>query len=69
MVEQLANCQAYAAAIKAAGGDITFIHLPDIGIRGNSHMMMVDKNNLQVADVIIKWFDQHVDNHNEYGGR
>lgn len=56
-----ANCQSYAASIKAAGGDITLIHLPDIGIRGNSHMMMLDKNNLQVANVILKWIAQHVD--------
>jgi hypothetical protein len=55
------NCQQYAAAIKAAGGDITFVHLPDIGIRGNSHMMMIDKNNLQVADVITDWVAKHVD--------
>ncbi len=26
--------------------------LPKAGIRGNSHMMMMDKNNLEVADVI-----------------
>ena len=55
------NCQQYAAAIKAAGGDITFVHLPDIGIRGNSHMMMIDMNNLQVADVITDWVAKHVD--------
>ena len=56
-----ANCQDYAKRIKALGGDITLIHLPDIGIRGNSHMMMIDKNNLQVADVIQAWMADHVD--------
>ena len=55
------SCQAYAQAIRAAGGDITFISLPDIGIHGNSHMMMLDKNNLQVADVILAWMRGHVD--------
>ncbi len=54
------SCMAYTQAIKAAGGDITFIHLPEIGIHGNSHMMMIDKNNLQVADVIISWIATHV---------
>ena len=29
--------------------------LPDIGIKGNAHMMMQDKNNMQVAEVIQKW--------------
>jgi hypothetical protein len=62
-----ANCQSYAASIKAAGGDVTLIHLPDIGIRGNSHMMMLDKNNLQVADVILNWIDSHVDRARTFG--
>ena len=31
------------------------INLPDIGIKGNSHMMMQDKNNPEIADVIQRW--------------
>ena len=31
------------------------IDLPQVGIKGNSHMMMMDKNNNQVADLIQKW--------------
>ena len=27
------------------------------GIRGNSHMIMQDKNNLQIADLILQWID------------
>ena len=54
------NCQHYQSLIKAAGGDIVFIHLPELGIRGNSHMMMLDKNNLQVADIIMFWISEHV---------
>ena len=30
------------------------------GIRGNSHMIMQDKNNLQIADVILNWIDEQV---------
>jgi pimeloyl-ACP methyl ester carboxylesterase len=37
------------------GGRAVLRKLPDAGIKGNSHMMMQDKNNLQVADVIIEW--------------
>ena len=33
---------------------------PDRGIRGNSHMIMQDKNNLQIADLILKWIDERV---------
>ena len=29
--------------------------LPALGIKGNGHMMMMDKNNLQIADLIIDW--------------
>ena len=27
----------------------------DIGIRGNSHMLMQDRNNVEIAEVIQKW--------------
>ena len=47
---------AYGEAIKAAGGSADWINLPDIGIKGNSHMVMQDKNSDQVAEVINKWF-------------
>jgi len=30
------------------------------GIPGNSHMMMQDKNNLQIADFILQWIDEQV---------
>ncbi len=44
-----------------ADDDATLVHLPEIGIFGNSHMMMQDKNNLQVANVILAWIEQHVE--------
>jgi hypothetical protein len=53
-------CVTEMQQIDGAGGDMTFISLPAIGIHGNSHMMMLDHNNLQVADVIIEWIDRHV---------
>jgi hypothetical protein len=31
------------------------VNLPDVGIKGNSHMLMMDKNNAQVSDLIQKW--------------
>lgn len=61
-LNSLQSCQAYANRIRALGGDVTLVRLPTIGIRGNSHMMMIDKNNLQVADVILSWMAEHVDN-------
>ena len=44
------------AFLKQAGVKIAEEYrLKDKGNTGNSHMMMMDKNNLQVADVILKW--------------
>jgi pimeloyl-ACP methyl ester carboxylesterase len=45
----------YADTLTAAGGDVTTIDLPDIGINGNTHMLMMDRNSDQVAEVIRKW--------------
>jgi pimeloyl-ACP methyl ester carboxylesterase len=44
-----------AAIAKSVGGSVDVINLPDLGIHGNSHFMMMEKNNAQVADVIAKW--------------
>jgi pimeloyl-ACP methyl ester carboxylesterase len=44
-----------AALAKAAGGSIEIVNLPDLGIRGNTHFMMMEKNNAQIADIVEKW--------------
>jgi hypothetical protein len=49
------NSVDYVAAFKGGGGSIELLDLPDAGIKGNSHMMMMDKNSDQVADLIQKW--------------
>jgi pimeloyl-ACP methyl ester carboxylesterase len=54
------GCKAFVQKVKAAGGKAEFLHLPRIGIYGNSHMMMFDKNNLQIADLILAWIDRNV---------
>jgi pimeloyl-ACP methyl ester carboxylesterase len=36
-------------AVNRHGGDVTLVHLPDLGIRGNTHFMFSDLNNLQIA--------------------
>ena len=53
------GCLAAVNAIKAAGGRAALTLLPDLGIKGNSHMMMMDKNNLQVAEVVLKWLGEN----------
>jgi pimeloyl-ACP methyl ester carboxylesterase len=56
------GCQATVASFKSAGGNATFLSLPDdLGIHGNSHMMMMDNNNLQLADILMNWIRQNVE--------
>ena len=45
----------YAEAVKAAGGSVDFVMLPEVGIKGNSHMLMQEKNNAEIAELIQKW--------------
>jgi pimeloyl-ACP methyl ester carboxylesterase len=53
-------CQALIARLKSAGGQAEMLNPPERGIRGNSHMIMQDKNHLQIADLILKWIDESV---------
>ena len=48
---------AFADAIRAAGGSVDVVDLPKVGIKGNSHMMMMDKNNAEVAGLIQTWLE------------
>jgi pimeloyl-ACP methyl ester carboxylesterase len=40
------------------GGDVTLVHLPEIGIRGNTHFLMSDTNNGQIADQVSKFLSE-----------
>jgi pimeloyl-ACP methyl ester carboxylesterase len=53
-------CQAMIGRIKNAGGQAEMLSPAETGIRGNSHMIMQDKNNLQIADLILQWISGHV---------
>jgi pimeloyl-ACP methyl ester carboxylesterase len=46
---------AYAGLFKEAGGSIDVVDLPDVGIKGNSHMIMMDRNSDEVAELVQKW--------------
>jgi len=45
----------FVTRLKAVGGTARMMHLPALGIRGNSHMLMMDTNNQQIADLILEW--------------
>jgi len=49
------GCSDSVSKITAKGGPAKFMLLPELGIKGNSHMMMLEDNNLQIADLIMEW--------------
>ena len=54
-------CQALIGRLKAAGGHAQMLAPPEQpGLRGGSHMIMQDKNSLQVADLILQWIGERV---------
>jgi hypothetical protein len=43
-----------------AGVQNTFVRLETVGLRGNGHMLMIEKNNLEIADFIDQWMTKNV---------
>lgn len=54
------DCKAFQERVASAKGDVRLVSTVALGVRGNSHMMMMDKNNLQIADTILGWIDEKV---------
>lgn len=40
------------------GGDVVVVHLPEIGIKGNTHFPFSDLNNIEIADLMSKWLKE-----------
>jgi hypothetical protein len=49
---RLAMARLWVDAVKRHGGDATVVHLPEVGIRGNTHFPFSDLNNLEIADLM-----------------
>lgn len=45
-------------AINKHGGDARVVHLPEVGIQGNTHFPFSDLNNVEVADELSKWLKE-----------
>jgi pimeloyl-ACP methyl ester carboxylesterase len=54
------GCQNTTNQINAAGGNATMVLLPEVGIFGNSHMLILEKNNHVVADWLVSWIRSNV---------
>jgi hypothetical protein len=55
---RLAMARLWKDAVNRHGGDVTLVHLPEIGIRGNTHFAFSDLNNIQIADLMSEWLNK-----------
>jgi hypothetical protein len=54
----LAMAKLWRDAVNKQGGDVTLIHLPEIGIKGNTHFPFSDLNNMEIADLMSTWLKE-----------
>jgi len=57
---RLKACREFVQAANLAGGKAELVVLPDLGIKGNSHMLMHDRNSLEVAAWLDSWILRNV---------
>ena len=46
-------------AVQKAGGTFDWVSLPDKGLHGNTHMMMMDRNSDEIAGIVKTWLGDH----------
>jgi len=52
---QVVTSKMFVDALNKQGGQASVLHLPDVGLYGNSHFMFSDLNNVQVADQLSRF--------------
>lgn len=52
---RLAMARLWADAVNRRGGDVAIVHLPEIGIHGNTHFPFSDLNNIEIADLLSEF--------------
>ncbi|CAB3868226.1 alpha/beta hydrolase [Achromobacter piechaudii] len=52
---RLQMARLWREAVNRHGGDVTLVHLPEVGIKGNTHFPFSDLNNAQIADLVSKF--------------
>ncbi len=55
---RLAMARLWAETVNRKGGDATIVHLPKIGIKGNTHFPFSDLNNVEIADLMSKFLHE-----------
>ena len=54
---RLESCRATAALVREMGGRGEMLELTELGIRGNSHMLMQDDNSADIAARVMDWLE------------
>lgn len=47
----------WAETVNKYGGDVTVVHLPKVGIKGNTHFPFSDLNNVEIANLLSRWLE------------
>lgn len=55
---RFAMARLWRDTINRHGGDVTLVHLPEIGIKGNTHFPFSDLNNIEIADLMSEWLKE-----------
>jgi hypothetical protein len=57
-----AMAKLFRDVVNRHGGDVTLVHLPDVGIKGNTHFPMSDLNNIDIANHLSEFLKKkHLD--------
>jgi pimeloyl-ACP methyl ester carboxylesterase len=57
---RLKACKEFVSKVNAQGGKAEILVLPEIGIKGNTHMLMQDNNSLELAALLSTWIERHI---------
>ena len=52
---RLEMARLWQSVVNKHGGDVTLVHLPTVGIKGNTHFPFSDLNNVAIADLVSKF--------------
>lgn len=56
---RLKMAQLWVNKINQHGGKATLVHLPDIGVYGNTHFPFSDLNNAKIAQLLSVWLKEN----------
>ena len=62
---RLKACREFVTKVNAQGGKAELLVLPEIGIKGNTHMLMQDDNSIELAALLSTWIEKHITSKNQ----